>query len=128
MPIEYEKISLDYLINSSSEDDYLNMIDRKSFYKKLRKYQFDYVTFFKNKNATSIDKEKFNSILKKLKKNRGINIVESLLYFEADFIDMTTLISLLDDDIKFLIKEELSVKYHKKIERNKLKKFLDISE
>jgi hypothetical protein len=126
MSIEYEKISLEYLINDSSENNYLDMIDRKKFYEILQeKYKYDYLTFFNSKTVSSIEKENFNSLLKKLKKNHDINIVESLLYFEHDFLDMLTLISFLDDDTKYMVKDELSKNHHKKLLKTKLGKFLE---
>jgi hypothetical protein len=118
---------LEYLINSSSEDNYLDMIDRKRFYEKLLKNKINgnpVSDLFKKKEISSIEKEKFNALLKKLKKLYDINIFETLLYFEQDYSDMMKLISLLDATTKQILKEELSKKYHKKLLKTKLDRFL----
>jgi hypothetical protein len=122
--IENEKIRLEYLINSSSENEYVFQIDRKSFYEDVRKYDFDLIKFFKLKVVTDSDRERFNILLRKLKENNRINIFESIIFIEQDFSDIKGLAELLDEEIKQVLKEELSKSYHIKLPKNKLLNFL----
>jgi hypothetical protein len=124
---EFEKVDINYLVNSSSENEFVYQIDRKSFYENVRKYAFDLNKFFQQEIVSDLNKEKFNVLLRKLKENERINIFESLIFIEADYLDMRLLTNLLDEEVKQLLKEELSRNHHIPLQRNRLLEFLGVS-
>ena len=76
-----------------------------------------------NLDKLGADKEVFNWVLKCLKEKYNYNIYECVLYLEKDYIPLKKLLTLLDDSVKQIMKEEMAKVFNIKILRTKLQRF-----
>ena len=117
------------LFTNSFYYDYLDHIDedidRKKFYDYLEIFNVNLKEIFPMSGEVDIvNKQRFNFVLRKLRKNFDVKIIESINFIEQDFVDMKAIIEMLDDKSWSFIKDELSVKYGKTLKSARILKFL----
>jgi len=102
-------------------------IDKCRFYHILYdSYGYDYNTISKyiEGGIFSINEQhEFNIVLRKLKRDHNIDVIDSILFLE-DSILLNNILKFIDDETEWLLKDELAIKYNINKKNNKIFKFL----
>jgi len=112
---------------SFGEESLFNDISKKSFYNWLERYGYGsnkLKTLFDQKTIDTTEQNKFNNILKQAKVETKIPINEMILYFEDDLIKLNKILSMLDNSVMDIVKNELSKKHKIKIEKSSIYKLI----
>ena len=125
--IETELIKTDCKEFMKNESMLHSEIDSCSFYHILyTEYGYDYTTISKyiEGGIFSINEQhEFNIVLRKLKRDHNIDIVDSILFLENSIL-LSHILKFIDDETEWLLKDELSTKYNISKKNNKIFKFL----
>jgi len=105
-------INKEFFQNQSYESEIIKKISKKDFYNELRKKGFDPETLLSIKKFTFIVTEKFNRTLRKVHKSMNMNMFDMILLLDEDLINMDTLINILDDRNKQIIRNECIKTFH----------------
>lgn len=114
-------INLDHIINKNVESNIINDMENSEIENYMKSKGFDIsVYLLKNNLIQSIDILKFNLFLRNIKDDLKINIVDTLVYFENNYISIEKILYLIDNETKCSLRKELTNKYNKKVVKNKL--------
>lgn len=108
------------VIQRTSENELFDDISRQEYFKWMEKQGFSYenlMKLFENKRISSIEQNRFNSILKRAKYEINVDIYESILYLEEQFVKMKKILNLLDDELRYLLRTEMEEKYKIKTDK-----------
>ncbi len=111
---------------TKNEEAIIDDIEKNNFYKILNTYRFprkDLEVIFQSEIYTNNIQEELNIVLRKLKKEHGISITDSVLFLD-EFTKVKKILIFLDGESKFILKNELSEKHGIEIETNDLYKIL----
>jgi len=112
--IETELIKNDCSEFKRNEDALHLDLDSDRFFKLLEaKYGYDYKTisrYIEGGEYSPNEQHDFNIILRKLKRENGIDISDSILFLE-DSILLSHVLKFIDDETEWALKEELARKY-----------------
>lgn len=107
------------IVDSSKYDDIIiNKINNDLILKILKLNGISYenlITIFDGNVYTVSVQNKLNSILRNIKYEYNILLYEMILYFE-NFTDIRKILKFLDDENKWIIKNEMSKKYRIELE------------
>ena len=113
-----DKINENEIINDIIKNEFFNYMDKKG-------YSFEVLQkLFECNKISSSEMNNFNVFIRKINKEMTINIYEMVIYFEMYFTKIKKILNLFDKETKFILKKELSKKYHIKIDENNLKLIL----
>ena len=120
--VETELIKNEYNSFKKNEENIHNELDSDRFFDILKnQYGFEYKDisrFIEGGVYTYNEQHDFNIVLRKLKKNNGIKIYESILFLE-DCMLLPHILKFIDDETEWLLKLELAKQF--KIEtKNKI--------
>lgn len=113
-------VNLDNINGRSEEKELFESISRKEYFDWMSKHGYDregLKKLFENKRVNSSEQSRFNAILKRAKKEIDIGISDSVIYLEEKYVKMKKILTLLDEDVKFILKCELEENF--KIETEK---------
>ena len=102
------------VIQRTNENELFDDISRQEYFKWMENQGFSYenlMKLFENK------RNRFNSILKRAKSEINVDIYESILYLEEQFVKMKKILNLLDDELRYLLRTELEEKYKIKTDK-----------
>jgi len=105
------------------ENKFLNGINKKTFFDAVEKENINLANILLNKNRPIREYHKFNLFLRKLNRH-GLTIYECIMYMEEEYVKFKKILSMLDAENIFRLKDELSKKFKIKILRTKLKRFI----
>jgi predicted component of type VI protein secretion system len=108
------------VIQRTNENELFDDISRQEYFKWMENQGFSYenlMKLFENKRISSIEQNRFNSILKRAKSEINVDIYESILYLEEQFVKMKKILNLLDDELRYLLRTELEEKYKIKTDK-----------
>ena len=108
------------VIQRTNENELFDDISRQEYFKWMENQGFSYenlMKLFENKRISSIEQNRFNSILKRAKYEINVDIYESVLYLEEQFVKMKKILNLLDDELRYLLRTELEEKYKIKTDK-----------
>lgn len=111
-----------------NENNIINDISKTIFFEWLNKEglsETNIKEMFDGKKITSLEQQKLNSLLKKAKTELFITVVESLIYFDENFIDIKKIIPVLDGETRFIVKKELAEKYKLELEITNLSEIIE---
>lgn len=114
MSEKIQLVSLDKIIQKSAETDILDKILCEKFFKWLNEKGYNnskLCNLFNNGKNNEEDIVNFNKMLREAKQELDIQISSILIYFEEFFTKFRKMSSLLDIDVKQIIKEELNDRY-----------------
>jgi len=107
------------------EHEFCDQIDEEDFFELVDTFNIDFSDFLKKKTCINMENVKrFNQFILKCKTKLGINIYESLIFIEKNFVSFSKLINLLTDENKQILTREMADKYRIKIKRSALSEFL----
>jgi len=112
-------VNLDNITNKSDERELFDNISRGEFFNWLSDHGYDRANLkllFENKRVNSSEQNRFNAVLKRAKVEIEINISDSVLYLEDSFVKLKKILTLLDEDVRYILKCELEEKYKIKSE------------
>lgn len=108
------------VIQRTNENELFDDISRQEYFKWMENQGFSYenlMKLFENKRISSIEQNRFNSILKRAKSEINVDIYESILYLEEQFVKMKKILNLLDDELRYLLRTEMEEKYKIKTDK-----------
>jgi len=108
------------VIQRTNENELFDDISRQEYFKWMENQGFSYenlMKLFENKRISSIEQNRFNSILKRAKYEINVDIYESILYLEEQFVKMKKILNLLDDELRYLLRTEMEEKYKIKTDK-----------
>jgi hypothetical protein len=105
-------INKEFFQNQSYESEIIKKISKKDFYDTLRKKGFNPEILLSIKKFTFSITEKFNKSLRKTHKLMNMNMFDMILILDEDLINMDTLINVLDDRNKQIIRNECIKTFH----------------
>jgi len=108
------------VIQRTNENELFDDISRQEYFKWMENQGFSYenlMKLFENKRISSIEQNRFNSILKRAKYEINVDIYESVLYLEEQFVKMKKILNLLDDELRYLLRTEMEEKYKIKTDK-----------
>lgn len=108
------------VIHRTNENELFDDISRQEYFKWMENQGFSYenlMKLFENKRISSIEQNRFNSILKRAKSEINVDIYESILYLEEQFVKMKKVLNLLDDELRYLLRTEMEEKYKIKTDK-----------
>ena len=118
-------LDLNLFVHDSVEKNIVDSMFKTEFYKKVNEYgmKLDEL-FINNRKSNKSMMEPFNFMLKKFKKDYLFDISDMLVCIEQDFANLFIILNLLDEETKFLLKEELCENYDLKLKKNLLSAFM----
>lgn len=108
------------VIQRTNENELFDDISRQEYFKWMENQGFsceNLMKLFENKRISSIERNRFNLILKRAKSEINVDIYESILYLEEQFVKMKKILNLLDDELRYLLRTELEEKYKIKTDK-----------
>lgn len=111
-----------------NENIIIEKISKQVFFNFLEKHGFNQESLksiFDNKRISSIQQNKFNIALRVINNDYKISLIECVIFLEEKFIGFKKILSILDDDILYLLKKEMSQEYNIKLKENGLLDILD---
>jgi len=99
-------INKEFFENHSHESEIIKKISKKDFYAMLREKGFDPKTLLCIKKFNYNTTTKFNKALRKTYKAMRMNMFDMILMLDEDFVNMDTLIKILDGRNKQIIRNE----------------------
>lgn len=111
------------IANRIDEKRIMIEISKAEFFEEMKTENFSIDRlrdFFDSKKISGVEQQKFNKALQNIKNKKRINISDGILYMEEYFTRIKKIVSLLDDNTKFIVKQELSEKYKINIDKNNL--------
>jgi len=122
-PINFNQTFIN--LRNGVESTYSFMIDEEEFFKIVKSYGLNFATFFKKRtNISEENVRKFNELLYVCKTKHGINMYNSLIFVEKNYVTFKKLLELLSRDNKEILVREMAEKYNIKLKKNSLKKYL----
>jgi len=107
-------ISTEALSIDKSEENIIDNIQKKNFFKILKECGYTYErlkVIFESEIYTNETQNDLNITLRKIKKSHGIHLSDSVVFLE-DFTRIKKILYFLDGDSKYIIKTELSERYN----------------
>jgi len=121
-----DAVTKEIVDNSKSEDNLINDIEKTDFFKLLESYELPYdvlKNIFEGELYTTEMQNTVNIVLRRIKKSHGILISDIVLFLE-EFTRIKKVLYFLDNDNRWIIKNELAEKYNIEIETTILEKIL----
>ena len=113
--IETELIKNDCNAFKRNEDTLHLELDSDMFFRILEEdYGYDYKTisrFIEGGVFSLNEQHEFNIVIRKLKRERNIDITDSILFLE-DSILLNHILKFIDDETQWVLKDELAKKYN----------------
>lgn len=116
------------IANRVDEKRIMVEISKAEFFEEMKTENFSIDRlrdFFDSKKISGVEQQKFNKALQNIKNKKRINISDGILYMEEYFTRIKKIVSLLDDNTKFIVKQELSEKYKINIDKNNLSEIME---
>jgi hypothetical protein len=116
-------VNVDNLIHKSNEGELFDDMARIEYFEFLSRNGYDYTTLktlLENKRISSSEQSKFNSVLKKARDEIDVKVCESVVYLEEYFVKTKRILSLLDEEVFFILKSEMQKKYCIKLDTTNL--------
>jgi len=111
-----EETDIIYII---SKQKFLSILSESGFNEERLKH------FFQEKRSSSIEQNKFNIVMRNIKENFGISIIEMVVFLENANSKLKKILTLLDEETTHILKHELAKKFKIKIDKNMLYKILE---
>lgn len=99
--------------NFEMEEDVLQNISKEKFFKYLERYNIDLIKVSNKKKDFNDDFHRFNLIVKKLKNQERISMIECAKFLFIDMFDERKVLDCFNDGNKFELKCELKEMYSK---------------
>ena len=110
-----------------NEQELVDEILKKEFFIWMKDNGYGYKEIkeiFDGKRLSAAEQSKFNSTVRRIKKEENISITETIVFLEESFTKFKKILSIFDGETKFELKKELSKKYHIKLDETNLSQIL----
>lgn len=105
-------INKEFLQNRSYESEIVKNITKKNFYGVLKQKGFDPENLLFIKKFTFDAAKKLNRCLRKTHRVMKIHMFDMILFLDEDYMNMDTLMNILDEKNKQIIRNECITHYH----------------
>lgn len=105
-------INKEFFQNQSYEAEIIKKISKKDFHDALRKTGFAPESLLGIKKFSFVITAKLNKALRKAHKLISMNMFDMIILLDEDFVNMDTLIGVLDDRNKQIIRNECIKTFH----------------
>lgn len=108
----YHLVNKEFLQGRSYEADIIKKLNKKKFYSIIKKKGFDPENFLYVKKFTFKLTRQFNASLRRSYRTAHLLMYEAILFIEEDYTTMDTIVNLLDEKNKQIVRNECSKKFH----------------
>jgi len=113
--------------NKVNEQELINEIQKNEFFNWMSKngYSFeDIKDILDGKRVSAGEQSRFNMTLRRAKKEINISLTEAIVFLEESFVKFKKILTLLDGETRFELKNELSSNYKIKLDKSSLSQIL----
>jgi len=110
-----------------NEQELINEIQKNEFFNWMSKngYSFeDIKDILDGKRVSAGEQSRFNMTLRRAKKEINISLTEAIVFLEESFVKFKKILTLLDGETRFELKNELSSNYKIKLDKSSLSQIL----
>jgi hypothetical protein len=109
--------------NIEMEEDVIHNISKDKFFTILKKYNIDLVKVSNKKKAFNDDFHRFNLIIKKLKNDDRISMIECAKFLYIDYFKEREVLDCFNEENRYELKREIYKMYESKLFKKYAKSF-----
>lgn len=120
-------VDISKIIGRNNENDIVDEMLRSKFFNWLKERGFSHERLdclFDSRRIPSVEQSSFNVAIRKAHDELNINIIDQIVFLEECFVKFKKILSVLDDESRYLLKITLSEKYKIEIDRTNLEDLL----
>lgn len=125
-----EKIAVkkDFWVQRDAESEQVKKIAKEQLYGEIKKHNIDMDVVSNGKKVGNDNFHRFNLLVRRLNRIESISLSDIAFYMEEDLFDFKVVISCLNEENVYLLREELVKRFNYKKKKTKLKEFMEESE
>jgi len=125
-----EKIAVkkDFWVQRDAESEQVKKIAKEQLYGEIKKHNIDMEIVSNGKRVGNDNFHRFNLLVRRLNRVESIALSDIAFYLEEDLFDFKVVISCLNEENVYLLREELVKRFNYKKKKTKLKEFMEETE
>ena len=125
-----EKIAVkkDFWVQRDAESEQVKKIAKEQLYGEIKKLNIDMEIVSNGKRVGNDNFHRFNLLVRRLNRIESISLSDIAFYLEEDLFDFKVVISCLNEENVYLLREELVKRFNYKKKKTKLKEFMEETE
>jgi hypothetical protein len=125
-----EKIAIkkDFWVQRDAESEQVKKIAKEQLYGEIKKHNIDMEVVSNGKRVGNDNFHRFNLLVRRLNRVESIALSDIAFYLEEDLFDFKVVISCLNEENVYLLREELVKRFNYKKKKTKLKEFMEETE
>lgn len=125
-----EKIAIkkDFWVQRDAESEQVKKIAKEQLYGEIKKHNIDMEIVSNGKRVGNDNFHRFNLLVRRLNRIESISLSDIAFYLEEDLFDFKVVISCLNEENVYLLREELVKRFNYKKKKTKLKEFMEETE
>lgn len=125
-----EKIAVkkDFWVQRDAESEQVKKIAKEQLYAEIKRHDINMEIVSNGKRVGNDNFHKFNLLVRRLNKLDSFTISDIAFYLEEDLFDFKVVVSCLNEENVYLLREELVKRFNYKKKKTKLKEFMEETE
>jgi len=122
-----EKIAVkkDFWVQRDAESEQVKKIAKEQLYGEIKKHNIDMDVVSNGKKVGNDNFHRFNLLVRRLNRIESISLSDIAFYMEEDLFDFKVVLSCLNEENIYLLREELVKRFNYKKKKTKLKEFME---
>lgn len=122
-----EKIAVkkDFWVQRDAESEQVKKIAKEQLFGEIKKHNIDMDVVSNGKKVGNDNFHRFNLLVRRLNRIESISLSDIAFYMEEDLFDFKVVLSCLNEENIYLLREELVKRFNYKKKKTKLKEFME---